>query len=1369
MTFSTLICDEAHRTAGLSLKRSRKKASTSSEGKSANDLEREENERRLREFALCHDQEAFPAKYRVYQTATPRVYDVTTKKADFKADDGTEWIVRSMDDPSIFGVKLFERSYKDAVENEWLSDYRIIAFGVNDEDLYNEATQLALANPGKGRHKLTTPDVLRGLGLAMVMGGLTQRLAERSTEEGDDDVVDDTDAIVVNSCIAFMNTVNKSKMMAKILPTDATRQFLNGWLEGHAEDGTVPEYTVEHVDATSNVTEREAAKANLKHASAGNRDPHAVVNVGIFGEGTDSPSLSAVSFLEPRKSPVDVIQAVGRAMRKSPDKKYGYIVVPLVIPTDVAPETWLATAPEDDWKVLGQVLRALRAHDTRIEDSLKSLLKVYLPRPPAKETALVLYGDEDGVLKVVEHVGSPGTAEVDAWRLVNDEDDLSGTVRPIDTEALKQDEYPTGKAGEPVKVVSAVKPKAGETEVRRDAPVRNEAKKGEVQGTVNAKNTVEHGEKMANRTTGRRVPASEIERKRRQRQKAEQGAHHQLSLLLKDGVRLEAVCMNLLERSGLTSNRVERDLNLLRRGVYEAARHLKEDELQSVLDDHFGLTNLPPPKPGKPRADGVTIAALLLMNAAMLHQRIAKGRWLTGIKELTALESDTNLVRQIARQWDDITREDFEAVLMPAIEVIRVIEDTNKTVGLERALRHIASEAARIAEAYADMGADHAGALFNRVMGDQSSDGAFFTRPTAGSLLARLALDAADVDDTDWTKTATWDEHKVVDLACGSGTLLQAALADMKRRAREQGADDTQLAKLHRLAVESTLKGFDINAVSLQLAASRLTAGNQDITFRQMGLHKMEYGPDRHSPNQVHAGSLELLSQTKIVLPQEGTAQRSLEGVQEDTDPDVTSEQMRMSDAHDPEDRELEDAVAAASRARIVIMNPPFTKRQRMGEKFADDDRDELRGRVDALSTWMLGLDPDARGFGEKGSIGPMFHALADKCANPATGVLALVGPTISFSSPSNLKWRKELARRFHVHTMVTCHDPADSHMAEGTKGEQHSLLVLARKVGGSSSPTCKIALDRFPHNEDEVQELHVAILAGHGNTDGTLADGWGEVSYWPAERSRDGDWTAGIWRSPELAEAGQAFASDNDLMALKTQGLEPKQMGMHGTAGYHESTKDEDGSFPVVAGSGTEAQTTISAQLTAYWIHRASVSQRIYSTDDSVLHPLKAKAGRLFITFGQSAASGRLTALASEHAYVGRNWMPASGVEARHAKAVAVFVNSTPGRVQLMRHVGRSLTWPQYIESGVRAVCVPSLENDDAVNTLAACWETTKDMEVPRYDEGECEVRQMWDEAVSDAMGGKDIWSKKNLERLRKLLHREPHVCGKPYGHYST
>ena len=354
-----LIADEAHRTAGLKRKNSRSAAAN-------------EEEKRLRDFTVCHDNNRFPATYRVYQTATPRIYDGK------RPTGNPNWIVRSMDDETTFGVELYRKSYMEAVHNRWLSDYRIIALGINDPDAFETANVLAKNTKSKGRSKLTTTDYLRGLAFALTMGGATQG-----------------EEVEIRSCIAFMNTVDKSKNMASDLQTDNVKKWVSRWLSENWDGRAASDYSLEHLDASNNAAARETAKGRL--AASDSQNPHGIINVGIFGEGTDSPSLSAVAFLEARKSPIDVVQAVGRAMRTAPDKELGYIVCPILIPPTADPEKWLSDSDmEEGWQELGQILLALRAHDQRIEEELEKLLQLYIPKPPPLERTLVAVASGEG-------------------------------------------------------------------------------------------------------------------------------------------------------------------------------------------------------------------------------------------------------------------------------------------------------------------------------------------------------------------------------------------------------------------------------------------------------------------------------------------------------------------------------------------------------------------------------------------------------------------------------------------------------------------------------------------------------------------------------------------------------------------------------------------------------------------------------------------------------------------------------------------------------------------------------------------------------------------------------------------------------------
>ena len=125
---------------------------------------------------------------------------------------------------------------------------------------------------------------------------------------------------------------------------------------------------------------------------------------------------------------------------------------------------------------------------------------------------------------------------------------------------------------------------------------------------------------------------------------------------------------------------------------------------------------------------------------------------------------------------------------------------------------------------------------------------------------------------------------------------------------------------------------------------------------------------------------------------------------------------------------------------------------------------------------------------------------------------------------------------------------------------------------------------------------------------------------------------------------------------------------------------------------------------------------------------------------------------------------MPVIGLTPTQAKAIAVFLNATAGRLQLMRNPGRTVNYPRYNPADIGNIRIPNIKDDRIRQILADCWELTKGTEVPQFRDGECEVRQLWDEAVAEAMG----WDPAELERLRHLLHQEPHVRGLGYGQYA-
>ena len=195
----------------------------------------------------------------------------------------------------------------------------------------------------------------------------------------------------------------------------------------------------------------------------------------------------------------------------------------------------------------------------------------------------------------------------------------------------------------------------------------------------------------------------------------------------------------------------------------------------------------------------------------------------------------------------------------------------------------------------------------------------------------------------------------------------------------------------------------------------------------------------------------------------------------------------------------------------------------------------------------------------------------------------------------------------------------------------------------------------------------------------GLITNGWGEVSEWPADRIAAGDWTPAIWRSPELAEAAAWYANHEDLNSFKASGLSAQATGRLLRGSFEPAAAGTPGSFPIVKSKGADALTRIQSQPDEYWVpkNRDKEVRRLNGGAYPQAEQILQKSGHLLITAGQRTSSARLTATADDQKYVGNGWMPVIGLSLAEAKAVAVFFNSTVGRLQLMRHPVAKLRSP--------------------------------------------------------------------------------------------
>ncbi|QLH15291.1 DEAD/DEAH box helicase [Paracoccus pantotrophus] len=314
--FDLVICDEAHRTTGVTLK--------------------DEDDSN---FVRIHSNDHVAAKKRLYMTATPRIFGDAAKR---KADDHDAELA-SMDDETKFGKDLFHRGFGWAVENELLTDYKVVVLAV-DEGLISTTIQNRL----KDGAELTLDDATKIIGCykALTKADMTADL--------------EFDPRPMRRALAFCQTIAKSKIIE-----DEFAQVVDEYTGNELIDDSRHLYTeVRHIDGSFNASAREEMLNWLK-ADAGDDTCRILTNAKVLSEGVDVPALDAIMFMHPRKSQIDVVQSVGRVMRRAEGKKLGYVILPVAIPPETKPEE--ALNDNERYKVVWQILNALRAHDERLD------------------------------------------------------------------------------------------------------------------------------------------------------------------------------------------------------------------------------------------------------------------------------------------------------------------------------------------------------------------------------------------------------------------------------------------------------------------------------------------------------------------------------------------------------------------------------------------------------------------------------------------------------------------------------------------------------------------------------------------------------------------------------------------------------------------------------------------------------------------------------------------------------------------------------------------------------------------------------------------------------------------------------------------
>ena len=326
--FDLIICDEAHRTTGKALPN-----------------EEESN------FLKVHDNEFIKAKKRLYMTATPRLYDDNSQS---KAKEKKIYLC-SMDDNLLYGEEIYRIGFGEAVEKGLLTDYKVLILTLTSKDVPKEIMKLLESN----ENELNLDDASKLIGC---INGLSKQILDR---EG---LLEGTDLEPMKKAVAFCSNIRDSKKITENLNV-FSKEYVDK-LNNSIKDKIVT-VSSKHIDGSMNALERKELMNWLKKDEEDEMNCKILTNARCLSEGIDVPSLDAVLFLSPKNSQVDVVQSVGRVMRKFEGKKYGYIIIPIVIPEKKLPEE--ALNDNKTYQVVWSVLNALRAHDDRFNAEINKI------------------------------------------------------------------------------------------------------------------------------------------------------------------------------------------------------------------------------------------------------------------------------------------------------------------------------------------------------------------------------------------------------------------------------------------------------------------------------------------------------------------------------------------------------------------------------------------------------------------------------------------------------------------------------------------------------------------------------------------------------------------------------------------------------------------------------------------------------------------------------------------------------------------------------------------------------------------------------------------------------------------------------------
>ncbi|GAA8007642.1 hypothetical protein HpMS64_09840 [Helicobacter pylori] len=351
-----IICDEAHRTVGAMY---------------SNTNERDDKNA----FTLCHSDEHIKAKKRLYMTATPKVYSESSKAKAKESDN----VIYSMDDAEIFGGEIYTLNFERAIALDLLTDYKVIILAVRKENLSGvtnsvnkKISQLEAKGTKLDKKLINNEFVCKIIGTHK---GLAKQdiIALDNENKEDHNLQNKYDATPSQRAISFCKSIDTR---ANALKTSLKRSWNAYDEELKKKSFKNLKISIDHIDGTMNCKVRLEKLEELNEFQP--NTCKVLSNARCLSEGVDVPALDSIVFFDGKSAMVDIIQAVGRVMRKAKRKQRGYIILPIALEESEI-QNLDEAVNNTNFKNIWKVLKALRSHDPSLVDeaTFKEKIKIF--------------------------------------------------------------------------------------------------------------------------------------------------------------------------------------------------------------------------------------------------------------------------------------------------------------------------------------------------------------------------------------------------------------------------------------------------------------------------------------------------------------------------------------------------------------------------------------------------------------------------------------------------------------------------------------------------------------------------------------------------------------------------------------------------------------------------------------------------------------------------------------------------------------------------------------------------------------------------------------------------------------------------------